>query len=319
MHVPAPVSPADFSPRIIDLPIDVIFDGDRLRGIDPAWAAAMAASLEGGAELPPIVVRRPEVGEEFEGEVALVVGGHRLAAHRLAGRLTIRAEVRSLTRLQARLVEIEENLIRHELTALDRAVFLAEHKRVYEELHPTTQHGAAPKSRKKREELKSQGLRLNSERFTKAAAERCGLSERTVQAALALVEALTPEVILVLRGTEWARNASELQRLAAEPAERQLRLAQLHAKGDASTVAKARITAGEAPAGEADPQEAIFRHLVANWDRARKDTRRRFLAHAGLSEKAVRERMPKVSEIIADPRQVDIEEAITATRRGRRS
>lgn len=299
MDLPTPAQMVALGYRVVELPVDVICDGDRLRAIDPAWAAAMAASLDNGAELPPIVVRSPEAGEEISGEYALVVGGHRLAAHRLAERLTIRAEIRSLTRLQGRLVEIEENLIRHELTPLDRAVFLSEHRKVWDELHPEARHGGDRKSQKAKGKIKWQGLPLDPQRFTKAAAERCGLSERTIRSALSLVEALSPETVALLRGSEWARNASELQRLAAEPAERQVALARIHAKGEAPTVAKARIAAGDAPTGEGDPQEELFRRIVANWDRLDAKGRKRFLDHASLMAKpGTRERMPKVSEII---------------------
>lgn len=294
-----PAQSPDLMPRIVDLPIEAIFDGDRLRAIDPAWSAAMAASIEAGAELPPIVVRPPEPGEDFPGEYALVAGGHRLDAHRLADRLTIRAEIRPLSRLQARLVEIDENLFRHELNTLDRAIFLAERRRVWDELHPEAVHGGDRKSRNSKGKIKSQTLRLDPRRFTQEAAERCNLSERTVQAALALANSLTPETVELLRGTAWARNASELQRLAAEPAERQVMLARIHAQGEALTVAKARIAVGDAPTGEGDPQEELFRRIVANWERLDAKGRKRFLEHAGLMAKpSTRERMPKVSEII---------------------
>lgn len=300
MLPPPPARPADYTPRIVELPLDAIFDGDRLRDIDPAWAAALAADFEAGGEPPPIVVRPRAEDDSFEHEYALVAGGHRQAAYRLLGRLTILAEIRQITRLQGRLVEIEENLFRHELNALDRAVFLAEHKAVYEELHPEAAHGGDRKSRKGKDKIKSQSLRLDPKRFTSEAAERCGLSERTVQAALALVEALSPDAVALLRGTDTARNASELQRLAAERPERQVRLARLLRDGKADTVAKARLAAGDAPAGEGDPQEELFRRIVSNWQKLDAKGRKRFLAHAGLAEAArkPRERRLPVSEVV---------------------
>ena len=288
------------APRFVDIPLDDIFDGDRLRDIDPAWAAALAANFEAGGKPPPIEVRVPAPEEGIAQPYALVVGGHRKAAFRLLGRPSIKAEIRNLTRLQARLVEVEENLFRHELNALDRAVFLAEHERVWLELHPETEHGGDRRSRRAEDKIKSQGLRLDPRRFTFEAAERCGLSERTVQAALALVKALAPETIALLRGTDTARNAAELQRLAAEPADRQVSVAKLLRMGKASNVAAARIMAGVAPAGEDDPQEALFRNLVSNWARADRKTRLRFLQHAGLAEKTPRTPPLKVSEVVPE-------------------
>lgn len=212
----------------------------------------------------------------------MVAGGHRYEAFRLLDRVTILAEIRDITRLQGRLVEIEENLFRHELNALDRAVFLAEHKRVWSDLNPEVSHGGDRKSVKGK--IKSQGLRLDPKRFTLEAAERCGLSERTVQAALALVEALSPEAISLLRGTPIARNASELQRLAQEPAEHQVALSRLLREGKAESVAKAKIASGTAPTGEGDLQEDLFRRICSIWERLDAKNRKRFAEHADLME-----------------------------------
>lgn len=143
------------------------------------------------------------------------------------------------------------------------------------------------------------------------------MSPRSIERAIALVEALTPETIGLLRGTETARNAAELKRLADEPAERQSLIAQVLREGKAATVAAARIQAGVAPAGEADPQETLFRSMVSGWARMDRKTRARFLDHAGLAERKPRERMPKISEVIGDARQIDLDEAIAATRKGR--
>lgn len=311
---PTPSRPADFGPRIVEIPLGDIHIGERLREIDPAWASALAANFEAGGQPPPVEVRVPDLSEGIVRPFALVVGGHRMEAFRLLGRQEIRAEIRDLTPLQARLVEVEENLFRHELNALDRAVFLAEHERVWAELHPETKHGGDRKSLKSKEKIKSQTLRLDPRRFTAEAAHRCNLSERTVQAALKLVAALTPETIALLRGTETARNASELKRLADEPAERQPLIAKALREGKAPNVAAARIAAGVAPTGEGDPQEALFRNLCSNWSRADRKTRARFLEHAGLTERKPRERMPKVSEIVPERAvpsgQTDLEEAI---------
>lgn len=303
--------------RIVEIALDDIFDGDRLRDIDPAWAAALAANFEAGGKPPPIEVRIPVADEGIEQPYALVVGGHRMAAFRLLGRTSIRTEIRDLTRLEARLVEVEENLFRHELNALDRAVFLSEHKRVWGELHPQTGRGGDRKSANSKGKIKPTDCRFDPATFSKEAAERCGLSPRSIERAIALVEALTPETIGLLRGTETARNAAELKRLADEPAERQSLIAQVLREGKAATVAAARIQAGVAPAGEADPQETLFRSMVSGWARMDRKTRARFLDHAGLAERKPRERMPKISEVIGDARQIDLDEAIAATRKGR--
>lgn len=282
--LPSSERPADPSPRIVAIPLDVIFDGDRLRDVEPAWVATLAASFDNGGEPPPIVVRRPEADEGIEHEFALVIGGHRVAAFRQLGRPTILAEIRTISRLQARLAEIEENLYRHELNPLDRGLFFREHKRVWNELYPEAAHGGDRKSQKSKDKIKWQGLPLDPKRFTADAAERTGMSERTIRSAIALVEALTPETITLLRGTAIARNAAELQRIAAEPADRQLEISRLLRDGKAETVAKAKIASGTAPTGEGDLQEDLFRRICSIWERLDAKNRKRFAEHADLME-----------------------------------
>lgn len=263
----------------IQIRVAEIFDGNRLRPVDRDWVSALASQFHVEGQEQPIVLRTTVADENLAHPYALVIGAHRLAAAKALGWDTVRAEVRDYTPLRARLAEIDENLFRHELNPLDRAIFLHERRRVWDALNPESRHGG---DRKSKGEGKSQGLRLDPKRFTKEAADRCNLSERTVQAALALASALTPETVSILRGSDWSRNGAELQRLAAEPAERQLVLATIHARDGVSTVAKARVVAGDAPTGEGDPQEDLFRRIVSNWQRLDAKGRKRFLAHAGL-------------------------------------
>lgn len=292
-----------------------IFDGNRLRPVDRDWVSALAIQFDVEGQEQPIVLRATEADENLSYPYSLVIGAHRLAAAKALGWDTIRAEVRDYTPLRARLAEIDENLFRHELNPLDRAIFLHERRRVWDALNPESRHGG---DRTTKGKGKSQGLRLDPKRFTKEAADRCNLSERTVQAALALASALTPETVSILRGSDWSRNGAELQRLAAEPAERQIVLAKIHARDGVSTVAKARMAAGVAPTGEGDPQEELLRRLISNWQRLDAKGRKRFLDLMGLvaREQKSRERVPKISEIIGDPRQIDIEDAIVVAQKG---
>ncbi len=296
MPAPSPAYSEDTAFPIVDVPLADIYAGNRLRPVDPAWAEAMATSIEAGARVPPVTVRRPDHREGIEQPYALVIGGHRYEAHLLLGRPTIRAEIADYDATRARLAEVQENLIRSELTALDRALFIAEHRRIWDILHPEAGRGG---DRRSQEAINRQSLPIGQRRFSDDVAARCGLGERTIRGALRLAEQLTPEAVALLRGTEWARNASELQRLSAEPAERQVEFATLHARGEAESVAKARVATGGAPTGEGDPQEDLFRRIVANWERLDAKGRKRFLEHAGLMTKpSTRERMPKVAEII---------------------
>ncbi|PZP67126.1 ParB/RepB/Spo0J family partition protein [Methylorubrum populi] len=279
MLAPSPAYSEDTAFSVEDVPLTDIHVGNRLRPVDPSWAEAMAISIEAGARVPPITVRRPDRREGIERPFALVIGGHRYEAFRLLGRAQIRAEISDYDAVRGRLAEVQENLIRSELTALDRAVFIAEHRRIWDILHPEAGRGG---DRRSKEAINRQSLPIGQRRFSDDVAARCGLGERTIRDALRIAEQLAPEAITLLRGTVWARNASELQRLAAEPAERQVEFATLHARGEAGTVLKAKIATGEAATGEDDPQEVLFRRILANWERLDTKGRKRFMTHAGL-------------------------------------
>ncbi len=66
----------------------------------------------------------------------IVAGLHRLAAVKLLGWKAIEATLVVLEGLRAELAEIDENLIRNELTALERADTLLHRKKLYEAKQP---------------------------------------------------------------------------------------------------------------------------------------------------------------------------------------
>jgi ParB family chromosome partitioning protein len=248
-----------------DCPIDKIDASGRLRPADPARVAAQAVMFEDDGQLQAIEVR-PR-GDGFK----LTFGLHRLEAAKQLGWVTIRAVEKDRSEPEARLAEIDENLGRNELSAIDRAIFLAERKRVWEKLHPETRQGAAPKGKNKVAKLAT-----FTQRFTADVAERCGLSERTVRRACQLADDLG-ELIAVLRGTPLADNQAQLFALARlDPAQRR-RVAKLIGSGEAPSLSAALSAAGLKTA--IDPEEAAFRALVSAWTRAGAKARRRFKKH----------------------------------------
>lgn len=159
--------------EVTSIPLDRIEVGERLRAVDADYVALIAESLtERGLDTPIIVT-----AAGADGRHTLIAGGHRVAAARLAGWSEIAAKVVAADELQAKLIEIDENLIRRELSALDRAVFLAERKRIYEALHPEARRGGA------RRGTKTTSLSVWS--FSKATAQKLGVDERTIQRAVA--------------------------------------------------------------------------------------------------------------------------------------
>jgi ParB family chromosome partitioning protein len=228
----------------------------RLRPVDPAHAQMIAASMNESGLIQPIVVRADASGNGLK----LVVGGHRLCGAEINGWDEIAAILVECSDDEARQIEIDENLARKELTALERAEFLAERKRVYETLHPEVAHGKA--RRPKTDKQKVANFATFS-RFSKDAAKATGLSERSVQLACALAASLSPEAVALIRGTKLADNQAQLQALAAlDPAE-QVTAAREVAEGRASNVAKARVSAGLVPAGAVRSEDGPLVKLEA--------------------------------------------------------
>src|SRR5262249_15468289 len=120
----------------------------------------------------PILLRR-----RASGGLVLVAGRHRLEAVRKLGWIVIPANILDgLDADKARLVEIDENLVRAELSPAERAMHLAERKRLYD------QQTAAPKRggdrRSARAKSKSQNENLKT--FTEEVATKTGKGRSTV-------------------------------------------------------------------------------------------------------------------------------------------
>lgn len=261
------MSEAPLFGEVVAVSLDNIDATDRLRPLDPAHVELIAASIaQTGLQSP--VILRPE-GNRYR----LVAGWHRLSAVRSLQWDSVDAIIQNLDDNEARLVEIDENLMRRELSALDRAVFLAERKAIYDALHPET---TKPGRRKK--EL-SQTLRQFGERFSKQAAKRTGLSERTVQMSLELASKLTPEAREALRLSPVADNQAALLKLAELDADEQISIAHEIAAGRAKTPKQARVTLGLDVIVETDPQERLFEQFLALWARAEQRTKTRIADH----------------------------------------
>src|SRR3990167_1323605 len=95
----------------------------------------LAKSIADVGLLNPITITKGKV---------LVAGMHRIDAHRILKLDEIEATMVSLSGLRAELAEIDENLVRSDLSALEQAEQIKRRKEIYEGLHPETKQGGAP-------------------------------------------------------------------------------------------------------------------------------------------------------------------------------
>jgi ParB family chromosome partitioning protein len=259
--------------------IDRIVVANRLRPVEPARVAGFVERPE--ALDTPIIVRPaslsrwPMVKDAGKDIHLLVAGGHRLAAAKELGRKEIEVIVKALDDVQAVLAEVAENLHRHELTVLDRGVFVAAGKAAWDALHPEARRGGDRRSKEWEEKSKLQSSQFG---FSETAAAALGLSERTIHDAVALVKALGPEAVAQLQRLPIADNRAELKALVKIAPRKRDQVVKVLTEGKG--LSEAMLGAGLVPPKPSFDEQA-FQTLVATWSRATPKVRKRFLAQIG--------------------------------------
>ena len=235
--------------RTFPVELAAIRAGKRLRAtLDKAKLNVIAASMASIGLQTPILLRPWRAleaaetnrwGAEDAGLFALVAGAHRLAAAEQLGWTRIEAIVVDGTPDEMRLIEIDENLARAELTALGRARFLAARKAIYARAGAPKKHTLYPQDTDFTEQNRSPNFGLLS--FSSDAMDRTGLSKSAVYRAVEIGEGLCEEAAVALADTPLAERESDLHRLARMPA------------------AKQRVIAGlcRAPVGPATLEKAL--------------------------------------------------------------
>ena len=190
---------------------DIMVATERLRAIQPAKVVALSESMQHPPRLlHPIAVQRLEFGG-----YKLIAGAHRLKAAKALGWTSIAATtLDDIDADQAKLAEIDENLIRAALSPAEEAAHLAARKAVYLKLHPETGHGGDRKSSSQVENL--------IPTFADDTATKIGQSSASVARKTARGEQV--EDVGSLAGTSLNKGA-ELDALAKQPKEKQRKLA----------------------------------------------------------------------------------------------
>jgi ParB-like chromosome segregation protein Spo0J len=185
-----------------------------------------------------------------DSEGNLLAGYHRYLAVRELGWEEVPVAVVELDALRAELATLDENIVRHELTELERAEMEARRREIYEILYPLTKRGVVSNVRRSAQprltevesddvdqretiSLRYESGTLNPEgetapTYIQYAAERQGVTDRTIKNRLRIAEKLHPEVRDYIRGTPLADDQRGLLRLTRlEDPEMQLAAAQL--------------------------------------------------------------------------------------------
>ena len=262
MNVVIKEKPEAALPNQSYIPVFEIEVGERLRAIDLDYAGMMAEGMLEQGQRMPIEVRK--VGKKYR----LITGGHRLQALKIAGIETAWCVIKKVTDDEAELLEIDENLRRRELSELDRATFRASRKEVYERLHPQVAHGG---DRKSDQVLKLENLIPT---FSKATAEKLGLSPQTIARCVARYKHIQPDVREKISSTWLAGSGAQLDALAKETPDMQREIADAvlqwpNLRSVADIVRQLKNQPKKAP-------PSMLEKLMGLWNKADSATRMRF-------------------------------------------
>lgn len=199
--------------------LENIYVGERLRPLDPTKVKELAESIKSVGLMHRITVRvAPEMeidGQVEEGVPVLVAGHHRLEALRSLGNVMVECNVIAGDGYAHELAEIDENLVRSNLSSAEEAMHIDRRKIVYEKMHPETKHGAVGNGRKK---SRQNGNSTSAPRFTEATARATGKSERNIDRAAQRGAALGAPTLNAIVGTSLDKPG-ELDALVKTPPE----------------------------------------------------------------------------------------------------
>lgn len=179
----------------------------------------------------------------------LVAGRHRIEAHRKLGYKTIEARLLDADDLLLELAEIDENMERSQLDALQFSQQLKRRKEIYEGMHPDKKHGGSRKSAGNHGEISSpQNADLKS--FAEDTAETLGVSRATVERAIHVAENIPEDVQEEIANTPIAESKAELAALAKLPEAQQRKAVEKVKSGKAKSVRAAAPKARTAKNGQ---------------------------------------------------------------------
>jgi len=187
------------TPAVLKIADIVIEDGRRTA--DAGKVRELAGSISEIGLLNPVTVAK---------NLHLLAGLHRVRACESLGWKQIPCVVVELDGLHAQLAEIDENLVRNDLTTLDRSRHLEKRKGIYEQLHPETRHGGDRGNQHTGGKI--QNPDLASAAFVDDTAAKTGLSRAVVSEEVKLSKGIPDKLATTI--TEGAKSNPRLADLA---------------------------------------------------------------------------------------------------------
>ena len=189
--------------------------GARKRKLDESKVQSLAESFTSIGQLQPITVSRGDYGT-----YRLIAGLHRLEAAKSIGWQSIQATEFEGDEVAVELAEIDENLMRNDLTVLEQGEHLARRQELV-----GRNVGRYPDPNR----VIITPLKTNNE-----LAAEIGLSKESAKKRMQVARNIVPEVKDTIRNTEIANSTTQLLELARLAPEKQVEVAQSIADGAVS-------------------------------------------------------------------------------------
>ena len=190
----------------------LVYEGRR--SLDTCHVGELADSIREIGLLNPLTIDR----DNF-----LIAGLHRLEAVKRLGWTEVDCTVSSLEGLAAELAEIDENIVRSDMSTLEYGEILLRRKEIYETLHPETKRGMRNGQTSKSDKMSF----LETKSFAQDTAEKLGVVPRTVERQIQTAKNLTQEAKEIIKNADKKiskKEALKLSRLEPEDQKEAARL-----------------------------------------------------------------------------------------------
>lgn len=213
----------------MQVPIGKIQIKEGRRSLDAGHVKELADSIRELGLLNPLTIDRDYV---------LIAGLHRLEAVKALGWEDVECTVSSLEGLAAELAEIDENIVRSDISTLEYGEILLRRKEIYETLHPETKEGIAQAISMNRTlgNNVSDKMSATSKSFVQDTAEKLGVVPRTIERQIQTAKNLTPETKEIIKKSDQKISKEAALKLSRLGPEQQKEAAALLAAKEIRTV-----------------------------------------------------------------------------------
>jgi ParB/RepB/Spo0J family partition protein len=255
---------------IASIDTGLIYRPPSARQLDRSRVDELARSMAEIGILSPIHVKRAKHyrGADQIDAFDIIAGNHRYEAALVLKWHELPCVIIDTDALHAELIEIDENLIRHNLTPAQEAAALTRRKTIYEELHPETKAEAFKGNRH------TGSLASENSAFTSATAETTGKSRRSVEIAAARGAALGDD-LAEIAGTSLDKGV-ELDALAKMKPEQRKPIIDRAKAGECVSARKEPKLAAD-PLPDVLASERQVARLMDAWNAAGPEARQEFL------------------------------------------